>query len=71
MERNKGNLPVNCSPLIECDVGISGVQPARISPLEGHGCSQHTSASAHQSDFKLLRFFILTLTCCEVCNILS
>lgn len=71
MERNKGNLAVNCSPLIECDVGISGFQPAPIQPLEGHGCSQDTSASAHQSDFKLLRYFILTLTCCEVCNILS
>ncbi len=43
MERNKGNLPVNCSPLIERDVGIPGSQPALILSLQGHCCSQDTS----------------------------
>ncbi len=43
MERNKGNLSVNCSPLIECDVGISGSQLALILSLQGHCCSQDTS----------------------------
>ncbi len=57
MERNKGNLPVNCSPLIECDFGISGSQPAPLLSLQGHCCSHAHVTFTHISPTLNFRFF--------------